>query len=179
MPRRLDPLDRARGSRDLAAQIVRLQSSTGAKVVIANKYMTASLLSFYLPDQPDTFMPVDSPPFNQLVLWPIYREKHPSDNAIFVSVDRTRRCDPQHAERAQGEPFLPLRLPADRIGGKGQFSAVNSSVISRAVTHSLWQKPFWSFFVATCTKASRTSRWTICQSGFVSSTTPTQPLGPT
>ena len=30
-------------------------------------------------------MPVDSPPFNQLVLWPTYREKHPGDNAIFVS----------------------------------------------------------------------------------------------
>ena len=85
LPRRLDPLDRARGSRDLAAQIVRLQSSTGAQVVIANKYMTASLLSFYLPGQPDTFMPVDSPPFNQLVLWPTYREKHPGDDAIFVS----------------------------------------------------------------------------------------------
>ena len=27
---------------------------------------------------------------------------------------------------------------------------MNSSVISRAVTPSLWQKPFWSFFVATC-----------------------------
>ena len=47
--------------------------------------MTAALLSFYLPGQPDTFMPVSSPPFNQLVLWPTYREKHPSENAIYVS----------------------------------------------------------------------------------------------
>ena len=30
-------------------------------------------------------MPVSSPPFNQLVLWPTYREKHPSDDAIYVS----------------------------------------------------------------------------------------------
>jgi hypothetical protein len=36
-----------------------------------------------------------------------------------------------------------------------------------------------SFFVATCTKASRTSRWTRFHGGFVSSTTPTQPFGPT
>jgi hypothetical protein len=47
--------------------------------------MTAALLSFYLPGQPDTFMPVSSPPFNQLVLWPTYREKHPSEDAIYVA----------------------------------------------------------------------------------------------
>jgi 4-amino-4-deoxy-L-arabinose transferase-like glycosyltransferase len=85
LPGRLDPLDRARGSRDLAAQVSALQTRSGAPVVIANKYMTAALLSFYLPGQPDTFMPVSSPPFNQLVLWPTYREKYPSDDAIYVS----------------------------------------------------------------------------------------------
>jgi hypothetical protein len=85
LPGGLDPLDRARGSRDLAAQIDELQRKTGARFVIANKYMTAALLSFYLPDQPDTFMPVSSPPFNQIVLWPTYRTKHPADNAIFIT----------------------------------------------------------------------------------------------
>ena len=85
LPGRLDPIDRARGSRDLAAQVSALQNASSARVVIANKYMTAALLSFYLPGQPDTFMPVDSPPFNQLVLWPTYREKYPSENAIYVS----------------------------------------------------------------------------------------------
>jgi 4-amino-4-deoxy-L-arabinose transferase-like glycosyltransferase len=85
LPGRLDPLDRARGSRDLASQVSGLQTASGARVVIANKYMIASLLSFYLPGQPDTFMPVSSPPFNQLVLWPTYREKYPSDDAIYVS----------------------------------------------------------------------------------------------
>jgi 4-amino-4-deoxy-L-arabinose transferase-like glycosyltransferase len=85
LPGRLDPIDRARGSRDLAAQVSALQDASSARVVIANKYMTAALLSFYLPGQPDTFMPVDSPPFNQLVLWPTYREKYPSEDAIYVS----------------------------------------------------------------------------------------------
>jgi 4-amino-4-deoxy-L-arabinose transferase-like glycosyltransferase len=85
LPGRLDPVDRARGSRDLAAQVNALQTSSGARVVIANKYMIAALLSFYLPGQPDTFMPVSSPPFNQLVLWPTYREKHPLEDAIYVS----------------------------------------------------------------------------------------------
>ena len=82
---RLDPLDRARGSRNLAAQIGALETDARAHVVIANKYMTAALLSFYLPGQPDTFMPVSSPPFNQLVLWPTYRDMHPADDAIYVS----------------------------------------------------------------------------------------------
>jgi 4-amino-4-deoxy-L-arabinose transferase-like glycosyltransferase len=85
LPGRLDPVDRARGSRDLAAQVNALQTNSGARVVIANKYMTAALLSFYLPGQPDTFMPLSSPPFNQLVLWPTYREKYPADDAIYVS----------------------------------------------------------------------------------------------
>ena len=126
LPGRLDPLDRARGSRDLAAQVSALQAASGAQVTIANKYMTAALLSFYLPGQPDTFMPVDSPPFNQLVLWPTYREKYPSENAIYVSdsnrVPLSLQADfpdiHQVGEiytsqrRPQGEPFLPLRLPS-------------------------------------------------------------------
>lgn len=85
LPGRLDPLDRARGSRDLASQIETLRTTAGAPVVIANKYMTAALMSFYLPGQPDTFMPVSSPPFNQLVLWPTYREKYPLQDAVYLS----------------------------------------------------------------------------------------------
>jgi hypothetical protein len=107
LPGRLDPLDRARGSRDLAAQVSALQTVTGAKVVISNKYMTASLLSFYLPGQPDTFMPVSSPPFNQLVLWPTYREKYPSENAIYVS--DSDRLAPSL------KPDFPIIEPAGQI----------------------------------------------------------------
>jgi hypothetical protein len=47
--------------------------------------MTAALLSFYLPGQPDTFMPVSSAPYNQIVLWPTYREARPTGDALFVS----------------------------------------------------------------------------------------------
>jgi hypothetical protein len=89
LPNRMDPLDRARGWRDLAEKVVALQLSTGTQFVIANKYMTASLLSFYLPGQPEVFMPVSSPPYNQLVLWPGYRQEHSGGDALFVSdVDR-------------------------------------------------------------------------------------------
>ena len=47
--------------------------------------MTAALLSFYLPGQPDTYMPLSSAPYNQIVLWPTYRDVHPNEDAIFVS----------------------------------------------------------------------------------------------
>jgi hypothetical protein len=85
LPPGKDPLDRARGARDLAAQVSALETGSGTKVVIANAYMTASLLSFYLPGQPDVYMPLSSAPYNQLILWPTYRDVHPHDDAIFVS----------------------------------------------------------------------------------------------
>jgi hypothetical protein len=47
--------------------------------------MTAALLSFYLDGQPDTFMPLSSAPYNQIVLWPTYREIRPTGDALFVS----------------------------------------------------------------------------------------------
>jgi hypothetical protein len=85
LPPGKDPLDRARGWRDLAAQIDSLETRTGARVIIANKYMIAALLSFYLSGQPDTYMPVSSAPYNQIVLWPTYREARPTGDALFVS----------------------------------------------------------------------------------------------
>jgi hypothetical protein len=30
-------------------------------------------------------MPLSSAPYNQLILWPTYREEHPQEDAIFVS----------------------------------------------------------------------------------------------
>jgi hypothetical protein len=85
LPPGKDPLDRVRGMRDLAAQVSALETETNTKVVIANAYMTASLLSFYLPGQPDVYMPLSSAPYNQLILWPTYREVHPHEDAIFVT----------------------------------------------------------------------------------------------
>jgi 4-amino-4-deoxy-L-arabinose transferase-like glycosyltransferase len=112
LPGRLDPLDRARGSRDLAAQVSALQTNSGLRVIIANKYMTAALLSFYLPGQPDTFMPVDSPPFNQLVLWPTYREKYPFDDAIFVS-DTNRLARSLQADFPDTRPPIEIHTSQD------------------------------------------------------------------
>ena len=112
LPGRLDPLDRARGARDLAAQVSGLQAVSGARFVIAHKYMTAALLSFYLPGQPETFMPVSSPPFNQLVLWPTYREKHPSEDAIYVS-DANRVSSSLQADFPDIRPGVEVHTSQD------------------------------------------------------------------
>ena len=134
LPAGKDPLDRARGSRDLAAQIARMQDETGARVVIANKYQTAALLSFYLPGQPATFLPVSSAPLNQLVLWPTYRQVHPDGDALLVcdkprvssslkqdfpSVELARTVDSREAGRVVKRFYVYLcrrRLPADPTG---------------------------------------------------------------
>ena len=112
LPGRLDPLDRARGSRDLASQIETLRTTAGAPAVIANKYMTAALMSFYLPGQPDTFMPVSSPPFNQLVLWPTYREKYPLQDAVYIS-DVNRVPASISADFPAIEPAREIRTTQD------------------------------------------------------------------
>ncbi|MGH7983946.1 MAG: ArnT family glycosyltransferase [Candidatus Udaeobacter sp.] len=85
LPRGTDPLDRVRGFRNMAKAVSREQNQTGAHIVIANNYMTAALLSFYLPGQPETFVPITTSPFNQLELWPTYREKYPAGEALLIT----------------------------------------------------------------------------------------------
>jgi 4-amino-4-deoxy-L-arabinose transferase-like glycosyltransferase len=85
LPRGRDPLDRARGSRNLAAQVARWQQATGAKFIIGDHYMVAALLSFYLPGQPKTFVPVVSPPSNQLELWPTFDQLYPTSDGLIVA----------------------------------------------------------------------------------------------
>lgn len=85
LPPKRDPLDRARGSRDLASQVAHWQQATGAKFIIADHYMTASLLSFYLPGQPEIFVPVEPRPRDQLELWANYDQQFPRSNALIVA----------------------------------------------------------------------------------------------
>ena len=85
LPHRLDPLDRARGSRNLASAVAREQQLHGARFVIADNYMTAALLAFYLPGQPETFVPITARPLNQMELWPNYDQKRPNEDALIVA----------------------------------------------------------------------------------------------
>lgn len=89
LPHGRDPLDRARGSRALAAQVARWQNDTGAKFIIADHYMTAALLSFYLPGQPETFVPKVPHPRNQLELWPPSEQTFAAGDGLIVAKDAT------------------------------------------------------------------------------------------
>lgn len=71
-----NPLDRAKGWRDLAGEAEKVRRQIGADFVIADEYQTASLLSFYLPGQPRAFTPDWPQIMTQYSLWPSYREKY-------------------------------------------------------------------------------------------------------
>ncbi|MEO7168726.1 MAG: glycosyltransferase family 39 protein [Spartobacteria bacterium] len=88
LPPKVDPLDRARGSRVLAAEVAQREKSSGAQFVIADNYMTAALLSFYLPGQPETFVPRADRPLNQMELWSTYDEQFPTGDALIVAKRR-------------------------------------------------------------------------------------------
>ncbi|MGI8956523.1 MAG: ArnT family glycosyltransferase [Chthoniobacterales bacterium] len=101
---RLDPLDRARGSRDLAATVAAAEQSSGAHFVIADNYMTAALLSFYLPGQPAVFTPKVIRPLNQLEIWNDYDQRYREDSALIVA----KRENLSHALRQGFASFQPL-----------------------------------------------------------------------
>jgi hypothetical protein len=88
LPARVDPLNRARGSKNLAASVAEIKQRTAADFIIADNYMTAALLSFYLPGQPEVFVPITGHPLNQLEIWPNYEQIHPAGNALFVTKRR-------------------------------------------------------------------------------------------
>ncbi len=69
-----NPLDRAKGWRDLAGETQKVREQIGADFVVADEYQTASLLSFYLPDRPRAFTPDWPQVMTQYSLWPSYRE---------------------------------------------------------------------------------------------------------
>ncbi len=80
-----DPMDRVRGHHDLARNVSALQQQYGAAFIIARKYQTASLLSYYLPDQQHVYFPSSDRVENQFSFWPGYSEMMPNEfSALFV-----------------------------------------------------------------------------------------------
>jgi hypothetical protein len=53
-------------------------------LVIANKYSTASLMSFYLPGKPVTYVLPADRITNQFAFWPDYKDCE-NESAIFIS----------------------------------------------------------------------------------------------
>lgn len=84
LPRRLDPMHRMEGWEDFAAHVQKDRIENKANVLLGSDYSMASLLSFYLPDQPMTYMPPGPYGSTQFTLWPSYKVT-PNTRALFVT----------------------------------------------------------------------------------------------
>jgi hypothetical protein len=79
-----DPLARVRGWKSLAEQVHQIRQHYPQATLIANKYQTVSILSFYLPDRPKIYQPSSLRILNQLSLWGDYNPETISD-ALFIT----------------------------------------------------------------------------------------------
>jgi hypothetical protein len=116
---RADPLDRARGSRNLAGWVAQWQERSGAKFVISDNYMTAALLSFYLPGQPEIYVPATNRPLNQLELWADYEQRYPSESALIVA-KHSGQAGSLHRTFHHIEPLASIEL-VDRERPLGEY----------------------------------------------------------
>ena len=79
-----DPLRRAQGWDEFAAHVQQAREKYHADLLIANHYSQASMMSFYLPDQPTTYLPPAAYGDSQFTLWPGY-ETRPGTHALYVT----------------------------------------------------------------------------------------------
>ena len=86
LPQRLDPLFRAQGWPDFAAHVQKAREANRANVLVGNSYGSASLMSFYLPDQPVTYMAPAPYGSSQFTLWPTYQVTADT-RALYIASD--------------------------------------------------------------------------------------------
>jgi len=79
-----DPLRRAQGWKDFAAHVERARVEHRAAVLIGSHYDQASMMSFYLPDRPVTYLPPERYGNSQFSLWPGY-EVRADTRALYVA----------------------------------------------------------------------------------------------
>ncbi len=84
LPQGMDPLDRARGWKNFGQHIDTLRQQYRPQLLIGEKYQTASLLSYYLPDRPTTYIPHSQQIENQFSFWPSY-QLNSNEIAFFVT----------------------------------------------------------------------------------------------
>lgn len=80
-----DPLSRLRGAQNLAQQVVKIQTEQGASFIICDNYQLASLISFYHPDHPQTYLPKQEGIVNQYSFFSDYTDGFWHESAIYVS----------------------------------------------------------------------------------------------
>ena len=84
LPPNKDPLHRAHGWDDFAAHVQQARQKFRANLLIANHYTQASMMSFYLPDQPVTYLLPEPYGATQFTLWPGYNVG-PDTRALYVT----------------------------------------------------------------------------------------------
>ncbi len=102
LPRKSDPGIRLRGWSDLGKKIQAIRNQHPEAILIGNKYQTSSLLSFYLPDRPTTFIPKRALLENQFSFWPSY-PLTPKTTALLVtdSINEMPEVIPQQFRKVE------------------------------------------------------------------------------
>ena len=84
LPPQLEPLRRAQGWPDFAAHVQQARLQHGATLLLGKHYSQASMMSFYLPDQPRTYLAKQAYGKSQFSLWPTY-DLSTNSRALFVT----------------------------------------------------------------------------------------------
>jgi hypothetical protein len=118
LPVKLDLMRRAEGWTDFALHIQQAREDSGADLLIGNHYSQASMMRFYLPDHPVTYLAPAPYGTSQFTLWPGYEIK-PGTRALFV---------------ADGQGLLPQKLK-DAFDGWQLLDDFWSAHRGRPTTH--------------------------------------------
>ena len=86
---------------------------------------SSDLLSFYLPGQPEIYVPVTNRPLNQLELWADYEQKYPRSSALIVC-KHSGLSDSFHKTFRHIEPLASIEL-VDRARPLGEYRVLLAS----------------------------------------------------
>ena len=87
LPLKLDLMRRGEGWLDFARHVEQARQQAHPDLLIANYYAQSSMMQFYLPDHPFTYLPPAPYGSSQFTLWPGYTVGH-GTRAIYVSDSR-------------------------------------------------------------------------------------------
>jgi 4-amino-4-deoxy-L-arabinose transferase-like glycosyltransferase len=84
LPSKREPLRRAQGWEDFARHVQDARALYNANLLIGNHYSQASMMQFYLPDHPTTYLPKEEYGGSQFSLWPGFNADQ-NTKALFVT----------------------------------------------------------------------------------------------
>jgi hypothetical protein len=101
-----NPIHRAQGWPDFAAHVQKARLQNHADLLLGSDYSLASLMAFYLPDQPATYMAPEPYGSSQFTLWPGYKVSQET-RALYVT------WDPEDPPQTLKNQFSNIRLIDD------------------------------------------------------------------